>query len=167
MAPVRIDPTHFSPDTGSFIHLLHRYRVRYLVVGGEAVIFYGHTRLTGDVDFFFDRSPDNSLRLFAALSEFWDGDIPEVRSAEELTEVGLVIQFGVPPNRIDLINSIEEVDFAEAWDQRVTVMMASEDECPLHFIGIEALIRNKAALGRPKDLDDLQYLRVAEENGRS
>jgi hypothetical protein len=167
MASVRVDPRHFSPDTRSFIQLLHRHRVRYLVVGGEAVIFYGHTRLTGDVDFFFDRSPANAGRLFEALGEFWDGNIPEVKSAEELTEAGLVIQFGVPPNRIDLINAIEDVDFGEAWDQRVTVMMATEDECPIHFIGIEALIRNKASLGRPKDLDDLQYLRAAEEKGRS
>ncbi|MGD2124333.1 MAG: hypothetical protein PVJ76_21565 [Gemmatimonadota bacterium] len=85
-------------------------------------------------------------------------------SAEDLTEAGLVIQFGVAPNRIDLVNSIDDVDFSEAWDRRVTVMMATEDECPIHFIGLEALIRNKVALSRPKDLDDLQYLRFAEQN---
>jgi hypothetical protein len=45
---VRIDAHHFSPDTRAFIELLHRHAVRYLIVGGEAVIFHGRVRLTGD-----------------------------------------------------------------------------------------------------------------------
>jgi hypothetical protein len=35
--PTRVDASHFSPDTCSFIALLHHHRVRYLIVGGEAV----------------------------------------------------------------------------------------------------------------------------------
>lgn len=50
MPPPRIDGEHFAPDTRLFIGLLHEYAVRYLIVDGEAVIFHGHARLTGDVD---------------------------------------------------------------------------------------------------------------------
>jgi hypothetical protein len=167
MPQVRVDPSHFSSDTGTFIRLLHRRGVRYLIVGGEAVIFYGHVRLTGDVDFFFDPSPENAERLFQALTEFWDGEVPGMDSATELEEPGLVVQFGLPPNRIDLINSIEAVGFEEAWNSRVTVLLGTDDECPIHFIGLETLIRNKAALNRPKDLADLEYLRSVPENGAS
>jgi hypothetical protein len=115
MASVRITATHFSPDTAEFIRLLHRHSVRYLVVSGEAVIFCGHARLTGDVDFFFDGSGENAKALFGALMEFWAGEIPGIRSVQELLEPGLVVQFGTPPNRIDLLNAIDGVSFGEAW----------------------------------------------------
>ena len=64
MAPVRIEPTHFSPDIVEFIELLTLHEVRYLIVGGEAVVFHGHVRLTGDVDFFFAIDPSNTNRLY-------------------------------------------------------------------------------------------------------
>jgi hypothetical protein len=115
VAPVRIDASHFSPDTRDFIGLLHSHEVRYLIVGGEAVIFHGHARLTGDVDFFFGREPANLARLFAALDAFWDGDVPGLTSAADLSPHGTIVQFGQPPNRIDLINAIEGVRFDEAF----------------------------------------------------
>lgn len=36
------------------------------------------------------------------------------------------MQFGVPPNRIDLINEVEDVDFDEAWEGRVECELAME-----------------------------------------
>ena len=53
----KLEASYFSPDILEFIKLLHVHRVRYVVVGGEAVIYYGHARLTGDIDFFYDSSP--------------------------------------------------------------------------------------------------------------
>ena len=159
MSPVRIDAAHFSADTRDFIELLHAHQVRYLIVGGEAVIFHGHARLTGDVDFFFDSRSANLDRLFAALAAFWDGDVPGLESADELCPAGIIVQFGQPPNRIDLINAIDGVDFVEAWDGRVEAVLEADDrEVPVPFIGVEALVKNKLAVGRPKDLDDLSYL---------
>jgi len=52
MAPGSIDPEHFSPDLCDFLALIAKHQVRYLIVGGEAVIYYGHARLTGDLDIF-------------------------------------------------------------------------------------------------------------------
>lgn len=114
MAPVGIDASYFSPDTRAFIELLHAHGVRYLIVGGEAVIFHGHVRLTGDVDFFFSNEEGNVERLFEVLEQFWDGDVPGLSAPEDLSPAGTVVQFGVPPNRIDLINEIEGVDF-KVW----------------------------------------------------
>jgi len=165
MAPIRINATHFSPDTVEFIRLLHRHSVQYLVVGGEAVIFHGHSRLTGDVDFFFGGATENAGNLFSALMEFWEGDIPGITSIAELSEEGLVVQFGAPPNRIDLLNTIDGVSFGEAWVQRETALVVGEDgEIPVHFIGLDSLIRNKERAARPKDLDDLQYLRYKQRS---
>ena len=71
-----------------------------MVVGGEAVIHYGYARLTGDIDIFFDSTGDNAARLLEALREFWEGDVPEISEAGDLTKSGAIFQFGVPPNRI-------------------------------------------------------------------
>jgi hypothetical protein len=46
-----IEASHFSPDILKFIPLLQAYQVKYVVVGGEAVIYHGYPRFTGDVDF--------------------------------------------------------------------------------------------------------------------
>jgi hypothetical protein len=159
MADQEISPSHFSEDIREFLRLLHRHNVEYLIVGGEAVIYYGVARLTGDLDFFYDRSPGNANRLFEALTEFWSGEIPGIEKREELLEEGLIIQFGRPPNRIDLMNAIERVSFAEAWADRETVRLAGEAETvPVYYISIDHLIRNKEGAGRPRDLEDLKYL---------
>jgi hypothetical protein len=162
MAPVEVDAFHFSPDTREFLRLLHAHSVRYLIVGGEAVIYYGHSRLTGDVDLFFQRDEENIRRLFAALLEFWEGDIPRVSSADELLQPGVVVQFGAPPNRIDLLNAIDGVSFPEAWEDRETAILGlPAGEVPLPYIGLDGLIQNRRAAARPKDLEDLQYLRAS------
>lgn len=159
MAEIRVEASHFSPDTRAFIELLHDHGVRYLIVGGEAVILHGHARLTGDVDFFFARDSANVERLFKALQQFWDGDVPGLDRAEDLEPEGLVVQFGVPPNRLDLMNDIEGVAFGEAWRGRVEcVLSTGAGDVPLFYIGLDQLIENKRATARPKDLDDLDYL---------
>lgn len=84
---------------------------------------------------------ENLRLLFAGLESFWDGDIPGIDSPDAFAPDGMVVQFGQPPNRIDLVNSIDGVSFDEAWAGRV-----------------HALVKNKRASGRPKDLDDLNYL---------
>ena len=91
MPPQSIEAAHFSPDTREFIRLLDQHGVRYVIVGGEAVIYYGYARLTGDVDFFYDRDVANVRALFAALTEFWDGSIPETGRFWILTTPALLL----------------------------------------------------------------------------
>ena len=61
----------FSPDILEFLRLLEKHEVRYVIVGGEAVIFYGYPRFTGDIDFFFARDTENIERLYLCLQDFW------------------------------------------------------------------------------------------------
>ncbi len=151
--------SYFSKDVQEFLKLLAANKVKYLIVGGEAVIYHGYARLTGDVDFFFEPSKQNASKLYEALKEFWSGNIPGIKALEELIEKGLIIQFGVPPNRIDLINEITGVTFREAWKNRIkTGIESSGGEVPIYLIGLEDLIKNKKAIGRPKDMEDLKYL---------
>ncbi len=153
-------PAHFPPDAQDMLSALAKHHVRYLIVGAEAVIFHGFARLTGDIDIFFEPCEPNRARLFEALKEFWKGQVPGIKSTADLGKAGTVIQFGLPPNRIDLINEISGVAFPEAWKGRtgqVHVIKGKKIRVP--FIGLSDLIRNKEACGRPKDLEDLKYLR--------
>ena len=154
---------HFTEDIQAFLVLLNRYGVRYVIVGGEAVIYYGYARLTGDVDFFYEKTEENGDRLYQALLEFWDGDIPGIRSKGELLEPGMIIQFGVPPNRLDLLNHIDALDFREVWLNREEESIRVKGrQVPVYFIGIDDLIKSKEAAGRYKDLEDLKYLMEAK-----
>jgi hypothetical protein len=151
---------HFSPDVVDLIAAFKRHGVRYVLVGGEAVIYYGHARLTGDVDFFYDPGADNTARLYAALVDFWDGDVPGLPDAGRLSSPDLVVQFGRPPNRIDLLASIDGVDFDTAWAGKLDEVIELGDGrvVPIFVIGRTELIANKRAAGRDKDRDDLAYL---------
>jgi hypothetical protein len=150
----------FSADILTFLRLLAKTRVRYLIVGGEAVIYHGYPRLTGEIDFFYDNILLNCRRLFDALLEFWDDRIPGLNSSEELRAEKLILQFGRPPHRIDLMNRIDGVTFPRAWASRVRVQLKTRPGLvPVHYIGLRPLLANKKATGRPKDLDDALSLR--------
>lgn len=154
-----IESSHFSPDILEFIRLLQAFEVRYVVVGGEAVIYHGYPRFTGDIDFFFSDSAENVKAMFGALREFWGGSVPGVQSAKELAEPGVIIQFGRPPNRIDLLNRIDGVAFQDVWGDKIELRVrCAARDMRLFMIGFDHLLRNKRAASRPKDLDDLRAL---------
>lgn len=151
--------SHFSPDIREFIRLLSVYKIRYVIVGGEAVIYYGFARLTGAVDFFYEATAENVKKLYEALIHFWKGKIPGLKSPDELLNIGTIFQFGVPPNRIDILNSIDAVAFDEAWKKRTEERTKIRGkEYPVYYIGLEQLIKNKKSMQRFRDLEDLKYL---------
>ena len=151
--------SYFSRDITEFLYLLAKHDVRYLIVGGEAVIYYGHARLTGDIDLFYETTSRNVKRLYRALKEFWDDEIPGVQTEKELMQKGMIFQFGVPPNRIDLITMIEGVEFIDAWKKKEVVAVTYEKKnFPIYYIGLDELIKNKKAVARDRDKDDLQFL---------
>lgn len=154
-----MNKNYFSEDIQEFIELLYTHKVKYMIVGGEAVIYYGYPRLTGDVDFFYENSKKNVKKLYNALNDFWEDSIPGVTHENDLLEEGIIIQFGVPPNRIDLINTIDNVPFREAWDNRtIDHLHIKNDKINVYLIGPQQLIKNKQAVKRNKDIDDLRYL---------
>lgn len=158
----KIPAAHFGKDIREFLACLNRHGVEYLLVGGEAVIFYGYPRVTGDIDIFYRLTANNARRLYDALRDFWGGRIPGIRASSSLRKEGVIVQFGVPPNRIDLVNRIDAVEFDEALDTAVPIRLEGADPpLTLRMIGLEALIRNKKAAGRPKDLDDVRFLEAA------
>lgn len=142
-----------SKDLREFIALLNSHNVEYLVVGGHAVAYHGYPRYTGDTDFFLRSSSANAERMMRVLQAFGFGDVGI--TAVDFTTRGRVIQLGLPPNRIDLVTGISGVTFDEAWAGRVS---GSLDGLPILLIGKEALLKNKRAAGRAKDLADVEAI---------
>jgi hypothetical protein len=62
-------------DLSEFVALLNSTGVEYLVVGGHAVAFHGHRRLTGDIDFFVRPTRENGARIVDVLNQFGFGQL--------------------------------------------------------------------------------------------
>lgn len=142
-----------NKDLREFIALLNSTGVRFVIVGGHAVAFHGYPRFTGDIDFFVERSPDNACRLEQVLRDFGFGGLG--LAAQDFLEPEAVVQLGRPPNRIDILTSIDGVSFDRAWQGRVP---AELDALPVCFIGREDLVANKRASARPQDVADISML---------
>lgn len=136
------------------LEVFNRHRVRYLVVGGYAVMQYTEPRFTKDLDLWIDATPHNADRVYAALAEF--GAPISGCDPKEFTEPEQVFQLGVEPERVDVMTSIPGVKFGPAWDKRTTKIVGG---LRVPFISKADLIRAKKAAGRPVDLIDLDNLK--------
>ncbi len=142
-----------NQDFKEFAGLLNSNGVEYLIVGGYALAAFGHPRYTGDLEFWVGADPANGQRLLKALAQFGFGELGI--GLQDLTSPNRVIQLGFPPRRIDLLTSIDGVDFVSAYSRR---MLFELDSAPLNFIALEDFKTNKRATGRHKDLADLEAL---------
>ncbi len=128
--------------------------VEFLVVGAYALAAHGLPRATGDLDIWVRPSADNADRVLRALRSFGAPMFDLTR--EDLLRPDTVFQIGVVPNRIDLLTGVTGVTFEEAWPSRTTVAF---EGLVAPIIGLDELLRNKEATGRPQDVADAAWLR--------
>lgn len=103
--------------------------VRYLVVGGYAVIHHSEPRFTRDLDIWLEPTPENAARSARALKKF---GIPLIEITEEdLAQPGTQFMVGMPPCAVDLLTSCPPMDFQACWSNRDT---DSELGVPVHYI---------------------------------
>jgi len=145
-----MDPqADFRELLGAFVSA----RVEFLIVGGYALAFHGAPRSTGDLDLLIKPEPDNARRAVEALAAFGFGDLGI--TVEDLIHPDRVVQIGVPPVRVDLLTSLSGVTWDEAWAGREEGFYG---DLQVPYIGRAELVRNKAAVGRPRDLADIASL---------
>ena len=141
------------PDFKDFLKLLNSHGVKYLVVGGYAVGYYGYPRATGDMDIWIAVSEVNAEETAQALRDF---GMPEKEAIKDLfIEKDKIIRMGVPPIRIEVITGASGVNFEECYLRRE---MIDIDDIPVNFISLRDLKTNKQACGRFKDMEDLKHL---------
>lgn len=142
-----------NPDFSDLLSALHGANARYLLVGGYAFSFHAEPRATKDFDIWVEPTEENARAVWQALAKF--GAPMSELAITDFARPGMVVQIGVPPNRIDLVTSIDGVTFEEAWLGRV---VTAYGDVPLTIIGLAELIKNKRSVGRPQDLADVHRL---------
>lgn len=140
-------------DFLEFIQLLNDREVEYLIVGGYAVAIHGYVRYTGDIDFFVALNVANAQKLVAVFREF-GFEAPELDSNLFL-DPGTIVRIGSEPMRLEVLNQIDGVDFAECYNNRQII---SANGININFIGLRELIKNKKATQRSKDKVDAEEL---------
>jgi phage replication-related protein YjqB (UPF0714/DUF867 family) len=105
-----------NEDFREFLELLTEEKVEYLLVRGYAVAVHGYPRYTGDIDFWVNNTERNTDRIIKVLEKFGMSELGATK--KDLTKKDSIIQIGVPPNRIDLITSVEALSFEEAYKRR-------------------------------------------------
>lgn len=142
-----------NSDFKELLRLFEKHRVRYLIVGGYAVMKYSEPRFTKDIDFWIAVDPENARAVFTALKEF--GAPLTDLSVKDFTDSESFYQMGSPPIRVDIMMSIPGGNFEKSWLNREVVQI---DSVKLLFISKSDLIKAKEASRRPQDIIDLSKL---------
>lgn len=143
---------------------LHDAGAEFVVVGGYAVAFHGHPRATKDLDVLVHADPENAARVYRALASFGAPLASFEVSEKDFATYDGVLQIGLPPRRIDLLNRVAGITFDEAIAEGQSFQMEGR---AIPVIGREALLRNKRAAGREQDLADVVALEALGRRGKS
>lgn len=142
-------------DFVDIVHCLKAEGCEFVVVGAHALAAHGLARATGDLDLLLRPDAENAARAFRALVRFGAPVAAHGVVPEDFAKPGTVYQIGLPPRRIDLLTEISGVSFEEATAAAVPARLGAEE---VRCIGFEALLTNKRATGRPKDVADVAAL---------
>ena len=151
------DGREVEPDFEAFCECLNRQDVEFIIVGSEAVAVHGAPRYSQDFDTFIRATRENAQRLVAALEEFGFGGPARQLDLDSWVARGRTLELGRPPNQIHILTQISGVTFDEALKDHVS---STYGTVPVRYIGLGALIRNKVAAARPKDLADVAALQA-------
>ena len=137
--------------------IFNEEKVEYMVVGAYALAVHGLPRATGDIDLWIKISNENAEKVWRSLIKF---GVPFINlNKEDLKTPGIVFQVGIAPRRIDILTSIDGVDYIEAENEMLKVNV---DNLIIPIIGKKHLILNKKTVGRPKDQADVSWLEKSE-----
>jgi len=145
--------TVLNQDFRDLLSTFNEHGVEFLVVGAHALAAHGHVRATKDLDVWIRPDAANARRLMNALHAF--GAPTHDVSESDFTTPGITFQIGVEPVRIDVITTVDGLEFEPAWQNRVA---AGYGGVPAFVLSRDDLIRNKRASARPQDLADIAAL---------
>jgi len=141
-------------DFKDFLRLLNSKQVEYLLIGGYAVGYYGFPRATADIDIWVAINQANARKVAEVIQEFFGSNVHDI-SPETFLQENKVLRMGVPPFRIEVLTTIDGVNFEACYAERVMDVL---DDIEVNIISLKHLKVNKKASGRLKDLTDLSNL---------
>ena len=152
-------------DYKDLLSAFHAHGVKYLIVGGYAVIFHAQPRFTNDLDLFVKADPVNAQAIYAALSQF--GAPLQGIGPQDFEDRNSFFRFGRDPHGFDILPDLPGVDFEAAWERRVESPVDPASGLKANFISADDLLASKLASGRPQDLADADAIRKAGESNPS
>jgi hypothetical protein len=147
----------FNPDFQDFIKALNQAEVRYILVGGYAVILYGYSRTTGDIDIWVERTEHNYEHVRRAFQIF---GMPVFDMTQEnflQNESFDVFTFGIPPVSIDIMLAVKGLEFRKVYP---LCQWRHVDGIDVMLIDKKSLLKAKRESGRFRDLDDIEQIEL-------
>ncbi len=144
-----------SSDYKDLLKTFNKYRVKYIIVGAYAVIYYTEPRYTKDIDIWIKPDKENAIRVYNALKEF--GAPLRNISIDDFTNKNLIYQIGVEPVRVDIMMDFGGLNFNSAWKRRKRIKYG---DVLTNLLNIKDLIKVKSKLKRPNDILDVEKLKM-------
>ena len=144
-----------NEDYHDILTALVAQHARFLIVGAHALAVHGYPRSTVDIDIWIVRTGENAQRVWRALAEFGAPLADLSIRSDDFTREAVVVQLGLPPNRIDILTGVTGLEFEAAWVKQVEGVL---EGVRVPVISLQDLIANKLATGREKDRVDVKGL---------
>jgi predicted nucleotidyltransferase len=148
-------------DYTDLLHELLDAGAEFVVVGGWAVAVHGHGRATDDLDLLVRPTLENAVRVYEALQRYGAPLAAHGVTADLFATERYGYRIGVKPILIEILTTVSGIDFDEANRDRIVVNIAGR---AVPFIGRSALLANKRAAGRAKDLADIEALETVDSD---
>lgn len=153
------------PELEKLAETLNRHHVKWVLVGGMAVMLYGAAYLTSDCDLAAEKSSENLNRLKLALEEL--GARPVRTSNEGDFELDFSIllapfmHFKTEAGPVDIINRLPNIDSFESLYENALVVNIEGVE--IRIASIEDLIKLKTDTNRERDRMHITMLKSLQE----
>jgi predicted nucleotidyltransferase len=147
-------------DYKDILLALSNRKAKFLLVGAYAMAAHGYPRSTMDIDLWIMPDPENAILVLQSLEDF--GAPSGSLSQSDLQKEGLIFQIGVAPRRIDILTSVDGLNFKEAFANSQTIEI---EGIPVQVLSTADLIKNKRSTGRTKDLADAETLEKINTSG--
>lgn len=132
----------FSKYHLEFLKVLVHHGVKFLIIGGQAAIYYGVRRNTGDLDILVEPTRQNGEKLLKAFQQM-ELVVEDIRPEE--FEQQLFLELGFEPDAIDILSITPGIDFNTAYRQSI---MIEDSHVKFHIISLDDLIKNKKVMNR-------------------
>ena len=142
-----------SQDYEDLFKVLNAHKIKYLIFGAHAVMFYTEPRFTKDMDVWIPAALNDVERIYTALKAF-GAPLRSVKP-QDFRNPKMILQIGVAPVRIDILTNVLGISIAEAWKNKIK---SRYGKTPIYILGRFDLIKAKKAAGRPQDKLDLAGL---------
>jgi predicted nucleotidyltransferase len=155
----------FLESHKNLLERLIKANVKFLIIGGYAVNYYGYNRTTGDLDIWIKPDNFNKKKLIHVLEQIgFSKDGLQTLNRSNFENI-FVFHIWEKPFRVDFLTHISGIDFKKAFDAKEMVLIQGLE---LPMIDFEHLVLSKMTTNRLRDKADVEELqkiaRIKKEN---